>query len=316
MTQKQIPPLLKPMERVGNVSSEVKSGQGFTYEDYVAASYLVGLLTETTAPGLDGRAVLRVELQQGSFGRPLDDVVVWARRPDGSDASADFQIKTGLVVSAAESNDDFRETVQRAYQTLLKPDFQQNIDRVGAIVGSISDDARRDFQALCEMARDEAETSKLVIKLQTPGTAGKKAVQFDAVKAILKPHIEATALDEAAHLLLSHFVLVRMEMVSEGAIDEARSIATLSAALHAEERDRATDLWKHLLGLARPAQGRSAGYDRRRLVAKLRGAFRLDAAPSFRQAMAAIRTEAQLACSEIPNQIAQVTIPRHALAQE
>jgi hypothetical protein len=44
MANKQIPPQVKPIESVGNISSKAKSGQGFTLEDYVTAVYLVAPL--------------------------------------------------------------------------------------------------------------------------------------------------------------------------------------------------------------------------------------------------------------------------------
>lgn len=316
MATTKIPQLVKPIEPVANISSEVKSGQGFTFEDYVAAVYLSGLLTETTATGLSGRVVTRVEIQQGAFGRPLDDLAVTAQGADGIDMMFDVQLKQHMTISAAKSNADFRETVLRAYQTILKTGFKLNVDRVGAIVGDISDEPRREFWALCEMARDESDASKFVEKLRTPGTAGNKLTQFDAVQAILEPHIESRELDLATHQLLAHFVLSRMEMLAEGSVIEAQTIALLANALSPDERSRALDLWKHLLSLVRPAQGRSGGLDRPRLVANLRGAFRLDAAPSLSAAVYAIQAEATLACAEIPNEIAGVTIPRTLLAQQ
>ncbi|KRB11150.1 hypothetical protein ASD86_01535 [Lysobacter sp. Root690] len=45
------------------------------YEANVAARYLVALLTEVLAPGLNHRIVERVALQQGA-GEPLDDIIV------------------------------------------------------------------------------------------------------------------------------------------------------------------------------------------------------------------------------------------------
>ncbi|MHA6881753.1 hypothetical protein [Ralstonia pseudosolanacearum] len=60
----------------GMTSPELTGGAGFTYEDAVAAYYLVGLVGGTTATELASRVVERVAQQQADFGEPLDDVIV------------------------------------------------------------------------------------------------------------------------------------------------------------------------------------------------------------------------------------------------
>lgn len=57
-------------------SPELTGGAGFTYEDAVAAYYLVALVNGTTATALDGRGVQRVASSRYEFGEPLDDTIV------------------------------------------------------------------------------------------------------------------------------------------------------------------------------------------------------------------------------------------------
>lgn len=59
--------------KASGTSPELTGGQGFTFEDAVAAVYTAALLCESTAPGLPGRTVTHISVQQGSFGQPLDD---------------------------------------------------------------------------------------------------------------------------------------------------------------------------------------------------------------------------------------------------
>ncbi len=57
-------------------SPELAGGAGFTFEGAVAAVYLVALLQEGNAPGVENWTVRRVALQQRDAGEPLDDVIV------------------------------------------------------------------------------------------------------------------------------------------------------------------------------------------------------------------------------------------------
>ena len=99
-------------------SPELTGGQGFSFEDAVSSVYVAALLCETTAPGLPGRVVRHVSVQQGSFGQPLDDLIVRAEGADQVSITFSAQVKRRLVISAASTNTDFRETIERAYETL------------------------------------------------------------------------------------------------------------------------------------------------------------------------------------------------------
>lgn len=266
-------------------SPELTGGQGFSFEDAVSSVYAAALLCETTAPGLPGRVVRHVSVQQGSFGQPLDDLIVRAEGSDEVSITFSAQVKRSLVISAARTNTDFRETIEHAYETLSDTGFQVSLDRVGAIVGEISDAAKRSFETLCEWARAESSSEQFVRKLQTDGAAGDKLSQFEAVRDILSPKVASSELDAATYKLLSHFVVIRLDLLTEGSPIEAQVVASLANTLAPVDRPRADDLWRRLLALVRVSQGRAAGYDRKTLVARLNGTFRLGGAPSAQGAM-------------------------------
>lgn len=155
-------------------SPELTGGAGFTFEDGVAAIYLAALLGENTAPGLPGKFVTHVAMQQGAFGQPLDDLVVDAIDPSSTPMRMSLQVKRSIVISGAESNANFRETIIRAYNTLEADGFRHNIDRVGLVTGEISDASKRIFETLCEWARSHADTSTFIEQVNTQGVASDK----------------------------------------------------------------------------------------------------------------------------------------------
>jgi hypothetical protein len=291
-------------------SPELTGGQGFSFEDAVSSVYTAALLCETTAPGMPGRVVRHVSVQQGSFGQPLDDLIVRAEGADQVPITFSAQVKRKLVVSAASTNTDFRETIERAYETLSDAAFHVSLDRVGAVVGEISDAAKRSFETLCEWARAESSSEQFALKLHTDGAAGDKLSQFEAVRDILSSKVTPGELEAATHKLLSHFVLIRLDLLTEGSPTEAQTVAGLANTLAPMDRTRADDLWRRLLALVRVSQGRAAGYDRKTLVARLNGAFRLAGAPSAQGALQAIQQESRLAADEITNSISGLSVSR------
>lgn len=304
-----------PKAAPSGTSPELTGGQGFSFEDAVSSVYAAALLCETTAPGLPGRVVRHISVQQGSFGQPLDDLIVRAEGADQVSITFSAQVKRKLVISAAPTNTDFRETIESAHETLLDAGFQVSLDRVGAIVGEISDAAKRSFETLCEWARAESSSEQFVRKLETNGAAGDKLSQFGAVRDTLSSKVAPGELDAATHLLLSHFVLIRLDLLTEGSPTEAQAVADLANTLAPVDRSRADDLWRRLLALVRVSQGRAAGYDRKTLVARLNGAFRLAGAPSAQGALQAIQQESRLAAAEITNSISGLSVPRDTSVQ-
>ncbi|RYZ40545.1 MAG: hypothetical protein EOO71_15645 [Myxococcaceae bacterium] len=296
-------------------SPELTGGAGFTYEDGVASVYAAALLSETTAPGLPARQVKRLSVQQGPLGHPLDDVIVEGEGADCVRMRLSLQVKRKLVISDAPSNTDFRDTVLRAHATVVGTDFKVGLDRVGVVTGEITDASKRSFETLCDWARADNDVTGFVKKLHTEGVAGEKLTHFICVRNILSSKLPEMELNATAHLLLSHFVLMRFEMLHEGSVIEAQTVSSLSNHLSPNDRMRADDLWRRLLALVRLAEGQAAAFDRKTLVARLNGTFRLAGAPSMKAALSQLNEEARLAVAEIGNTIAGVSIPRERLIQ-
>lgn len=296
-------------------SPELTGGAGFTFEDSVAAVYAAALLSETTAPGLPGRTVTHLAMQQGPLGQPLDDVIVDGAGADGISMRLSLQVKRKLVISNATTNADFRDTILRAYETVAGAGFTVGLDRVGVVTGEISDASKRDFETLCEWAKADGDATGFVNKLRNVGVAGEKQTHFDFVRSILSAKFPDAELDAATHTLLSHFVLMKFEMLHEGSVTEAQIVISLANHLHPSEQTRADDLWRRLLALVRVAEGQAASFDRKTLVTRLNGTFRLSGAPSMQAALSHIGREARSAVADIGNEIDGVSIPRTRFVQ-
>lgn len=270
-------------------SPELTGGTGFTYEDAVTALYIAAMIGGTTAAGLDTRIVQRVAQQQADFGEPLDDVIVDAASlADGTVMRLSLQVKRSLTISDAATNSDFREVIQRSWQTLQKPDFREHVDRVGAVAGSVAEETSRAFATVCEWARASDTTAVFMQRFVDGGNAAAthRAV-VEAVRIVAEDNGAALS-DEQLHRIFAHLVLIRFDFLHAGSTHEAEAVASLQRALVQGQVGRAGDLWDLLRQFARDGAGRSSAHTRASLVGALNG-WRFMGAPAFAGDMQTLR---------------------------
>jgi len=270
-------------------SPELTGGAGFTYEDAVAAQYLAAMVAGTAAAALDARVVQRVAQQQADFGEPLDDVIVDAASlADGTVMRLSLQVKRSLTISEAETNSDFREVIQRSWQTLQNPDFREHVDRVGAVTGSVAEETSRAFATVCEWARASDTTAAFMQRFVDGGNASATHRAVAEAVRMVAQDVGAPLSDDQLCRLLSHLVLIRFDFLHAGSTHEADAIVSLQRALAPEQAARAGDLWDLLRQFARDGAGRSAVHTRASLVRALTG-WRFTGAPAFAGDMQTLR---------------------------
>lgn len=294
-------------------SPELTGGAGFTYEDAVTAQYLVAMVGGTTAVGLEGRVVNRVAQQQADFGDPLDDVIIDATSlADGSIMRLSLQVKRSLTISGAESNSEFREVIQRSWQTLQKPDFREHVDRVGAVTGSVAEETSRAFATVCEWARASDTPAVFMQRFIDGGNASAThRCVAEAVRLVAQGK-GAPLSDDELYRLLSHLVLIRFDFLHAGSTHEADAIISLQRALAPTHVLRARDLWDLLRQFARDGAGRSAVHNRASLVRALAG-WRFTGAPAFAGDMQTLRDSARHWLDQQTDDIGGMHLTRQAL---
>lgn len=267
-------------ESTRNQSPELTGGAGFTYEAHVAASYLVALLTEGSAPGLTHRIVRRVALQQKSSGEPLDDVIVDASGV-GDQSRLSLQVKRQLTISSAATNTDFREVVVNSWATLQKSGFRENVDRYGVATGTVSADRLRELRRVCELARNSTDAASFFARGDEHGNAGR---DFNAIIDVFRTILADNGIDASnddLYRLLKHFVVIQFDFLSEEATEASDAVEKLRTFLPSQN-ERAPELWQQLVGMARDGAGKAAECDRITLVSRLSAQYRLAPAPSLR----------------------------------
>jgi len=297
-------------------SPELTGGAGFTYEDAVTAHYLAALIGGTTAAALDAKIVQRIAQQQADFGEPLDDVIVDASSlVDGTVMRLSLQVKRSLTISGATANNDFREVIQRSWQTLQKPDFREHVDRVGAVTGSVAEERLRAFATVCEWARASDTTAAFMQRFADHGNASAthRAVA-EAVRMVAQDTATQLSNDQL-HRLLSHLVVIRFDFLHAGSTHEAEAITSLQHALAPGQVARAGDLWNLLRQFARDGAGRSAVTTRASLVRMLAG-WRFADSPAFAGDMQTLRNSTRHWIDQQADDIGGTHLTRQVLREQ
>jgi len=297
-------------------SPELTGGAGFTYEDAVTAHYLAAMVSGTAAAALEARVAQRVAQQQADFGEPLDDVTVDAASlADGTVMRLSLQVKRSLTISEAETNTDFREVVQRSWQTLQKPDFREQVDRVGAVTGAVAEETFRAFTTVCEWARASETAAAFMQRFVEGGNASATHRAVAEAVRVVAQGVGAPLSDDQLFRLLSHLVLIRFDFLHAGSTHQAEAIVGLQRALAPGQVARAGALWDLLRQVARDGAGRSAVHTRASLVRALAG-WRFSGAPAFAGDMQNLRDGTRHWLDQQPNDIGGTHLTRKALRDQ
>ena len=297
-------------------SPELAGGEGFTFEGEAAAYYMAALLSESYAPGIDDRIVVRVAVQQRDFGEPLDDVIVDFADAEKNLARLSLQVKRTLTISSAKTNKDFRDVIRDSWRTLNKPDFRVGTDRYGAAVGTVTASKERALKTLCDWARESLTTAHFDSRFAIGGSAGTGIREVkDDVASLLEKAKGTPCTCEEVHRFLAHFVLIQFDFLREGSTDPVEAINRIKECLAPIESTKAPLVWSRVVHLARASAGKSGEFDRARLVRIVAPVARLRGATSLRNDLDRISAVASSYLSLIPDDVGGTRLDRRQLQE-
>jgi hypothetical protein len=293
-------------------------GAGFTFEGAVAAVYLIALLQEGNAPGVENSTVCRVALQQRDAGEPLDDVIVDFAGANGGLARLSLQVKRQLTISASNSNTDFREVIRDCWLTLNKPDFRKGADRFGAATGEVSPQKARGLRSICELARASSTPEEFRSRFIGSGSASQALrVIYTDVTALIKTASGSPRTAEEEHEFFAHFVLVEFDFMHAGGTTAPTQLNLLRGCLNARHQSEAPAAWSEIIRLARDGAGKAAIFTRPHLVREVGKVVRLSAGASLKSDVEAVARLTRQWLGDIEDDVGGTRIERlqatHAL---
>ena len=292
-------------------SPELAGGAGFTFEGAVAAVYLVALLQEGNAPGVENSTVCRVALQQRDAGEPLDDVIVDFAGANAGLARLGLQVKRQLTISSSDSNTDFREVIRDCWLTLNKPDFHKGVDRFGAATGEVSPQKARDLRSICELARASATPEEFRSRFIGSGSASLalRAIYSD-VTALIEAANGSPCTAEEEHEFFAHFVLVEFDFMHAGGTTAPTQLNLLRGCLNARHHSEAPAAWSEIMRLARDGAGKAAIFTRPQLVREVGKVVRLSAGASLKPDVEAVERLTRQWLEDIEDDVGGTRIKR------
>jgi hypothetical protein len=267
---------MRKAERRQATSTELTGGAGFTYEDTVVAYYLAALLREERAAGLDG-VVKTVAVQQGGHGHPMDDIIV-ELDDDGAQRRLGLQTKRKIQISAAATNNDFRDILSRAVATRTTDHFNVDLDAYGFVAENVASGRLRTLNRLIEWAKSSPSDEDFIRRFAPGGDA---AAAERSLRDKLAPLICSQSSDDERRFY-AQFVALHLNGLTEGGIQRTEVINRLQELVAANEDGLDLLLFDRLCRIARDAAGTARKWTRQTLLAELRGAVRLKVAPNYR----------------------------------
>ena len=297
-------------------SPELAAGEGFDFEDVVAAFYLTKMLAEDAVPAMDGGKVVQVGVQQRDFGEPLDDVIVDFETSSGQPSRLSLQAKQSLTISDAKTNDAFREVIRDSWKTLRKDDFREGVDRFGGATEKISSNGFEDLKSLCELARGSLSVEHFEKRFTDGGNANKAVSKIkDAVSNLLTEEIGRAVEEHEIYRFLKHFLVLRFDLMREVAADRSGAVNSIRGCLANESIGSASLVWERFRTLAGEKGSKSGQLDRRFLLRLLGPLVRLKGSRSIQEDARKIEAISSNHLAQIQDGIGKVQLERPKLIE-
>ena len=300
------------------MTSPYTAGGGGTHlEASIVASSFVAVLCETPFRGLPGKYAIEARTQRAGFGEPLDDLILTGVDERGTRTKLHLQVKNSLTFT--ESDAEWRDVLRRAWDTLSAPGFNSAAERLGVGVGTYNARVDRHYQATLSWALHSIDGDHFVERIEKEDFSHQDKRAFvQSVRNILAAHIKRALSNSELWVFLRSFLIIHFDFqAGDSSRDAANVLDRLRNALPPDHREKAGDIWNHLIQRTGKIIPTGGGTTRETLVAALAAeGLTIGPAPSFWRDIDAIDRESRRALGDIKSDIAGMRLYRAANYQE
>ena len=240
----------------------------------------------------------------------MDDIVV--EFDDGNSCRTfALQAKRKVTISAAHSNDDFRDIMNRALATRSSAGFRDEIDAYGFVSENIAVDAFRTLQRLIDWAKSSPTGAHFAERFAPEGAA---AQSERTLRAELAPLVGANSVDDERKFY-AQFVALKLDDLTEGGVRRTEIVNRLQELVSDNENGQGLLLFDRLCRIAREGAGTARKWTRHTLLAQLRGAVRLNITPNYKHDLNLLQAFSVAGLAEIQEDVAGIRIERPMLEQ-
>jgi hypothetical protein len=286
-----------------STSVTLTGGAGFEFEDYIAAYFMIHLLSNIHPidhPGFG--VVVSLDFQVSESGWLLDDLLITGKENEEFPRRLSISVKRGKKVTGNGFPLLFVEAIWKQWLETQSNPFVKDQDLLCLAVGKMADTVK---DAWDEMLRQALSTSpdRMAERLSPQSTSNSK-IQKNIFNSRhcpknLKQGNNTENVDTAR--LLKHIRLLHFDFHSPQSNDEKKVIQLCRDCLSSGSIDEAKELWDKLVAIAANLRTKGGKIDLTQLIRKLHE-FKLTEFPDFRSdwttlqrvsedAMAGIRTE-------------------------
>lgn len=255
-------------------------GDGFNYEDRVAARFLVDMLSGIVPFGVEFGCVTRVDWQVRDTGRLLDDLGITMSSMTGVHV-AELSIKSHRQVTSNGFPAKFVEAAWEEWFHSVTTAFQQDRDLIVLVTGKLANDVHESWSTLLREAR-ATTPDRLISRLQPPITpnSGSQASEtartlFESFHCPVSLRARGMSGTTVSVELIRRVRLLHLDFDSEPSRDLARAVADCRTLLKTGDLAEGQRLWEAIVAVAAENRGLGGSLDCPTLLAKLRPSFEI-----------------------------------------
>ncbi|QDT41781.1 NACHT domain protein [Gimesia alba] len=259
--------------------SKITAGEGFDFEDYVVAHFLILLLLQKAPLNPDYGFVSRLDFQTKTLGWFLDDLLITLKSPSGIKRWA-LSIKSNTQFSSKKAPQDFTRAIWQQFLSSEKinPHFEIDSDFLGMATAPHGTKVWKSIQGLLTKARSQ-HSADLMNRISLPGYAANEGPLLASLQC---PNDLADMNEEETVRLVSCIFIEQFDFLEEPSKDYRAAIEFCRMAIRSESPDDAVALWENLVVLAKKARPKSGYYDLPKLAQQLRNSHDLKAFPRYK----------------------------------
>ena len=237
----------------------------------------------------------------------MDDLIVKFKHPEGT-RRLSLQIKRQITISAATSNEDFRDIIDRVNATRTTPHFQPNFDRYGFVVEHVAMTTLRTLKRLVDWARSSPTGDDFADRFSDGGAAS--AAERN-LRNELSSIVGANSPDGEASFY-RQFVAERLDGLMEGGALRAEIVNHLQGLVVRAKDGQEILLFDRLCRVARDGAGAGRRWTRTTLLQQLQNAVRLRVGSNYRADVERLQHRSQLSMDDVSEKIESFHVERRA----
>jgi hypothetical protein len=272
----------------------LSGGQGFNFEDAVAARAMLDMLAGAVPLGEAVGTVERIDWQARDAGHLLDDIVLTLTR-QAVNATAEMSAKSDRQVTEGGFPSNFVEAIWEQWLHTESEVFQRDRDLVVLVTSKLANSVAESWEKLLREAI-ATTPERMVARLQPPSGSEEgshsSAIQRALFASLACPErLKDQVQDEEQQRvqLLCRVRLVHLDYFEEPSKDQARALVDCRQLVKSGSQEDAEALWNALVVIASQMRGTGGSLDHAGLLAQLREHHELHDHPDYRADWQAIQ---------------------------